>query len=82
MSPKKISDLPTTAEQQLWSAIAERLRDGPLQALLALHFKAMTVATEIETQPSRPLEKLGELVQLAQAATARFQDFTTRASEP
>lgn len=77
MSPKKISDLPTTAEQQLWSAIAERLRDGPLQGLVALYFKAMTVAKEIETQPTDRLQQLGDLVRLAQAATERFQEFTT-----
>jgi hypothetical protein len=77
MSPKKISDLPTTAEQQLWSSVAERLRDGPLQALVALYFKAMTVAKEIETQPSDRVQQLGDLVRLAEAATARFQEFTT-----
>ena len=77
MSPKKISDLQTAAEQQLWSAIAERLRNGPLQGLVALYFKAMTVAKDIETQPTDRLQKLGDLVQLAQAATERFQEFTT-----
>ena len=77
MSPKKISDLPTTTEQQLWSSVAERLRDGPLQALVALYFKAMTVAKEIETQPSDRSQQLGDLVRLAQAAMERFQEFTT-----
>ena len=77
MSPKKISDLPTTTEQQLWSSVAERLRDGPLQALVALYFKAMTVAKEIETQQTDRMQQLGDLVRLSQAATERFQEFTT-----
>jgi hypothetical protein len=76
MSPKKISDLSSTAEQHLWSAVAERLRDGPLQALVALYFKAMTVAKDIETVPTDRLQQLGDLVRLAQTATERFQEFT------
>ena len=77
MSPKKVSGLPTAAEQQVWSSLAERLRDGPLQALVALYFKAMTVAKEIETQQTDRMQQLGDLVRLSQAATARFQEFTT-----
>ena len=77
MSSKKISDLPTKAEQQLWSAIAERLRAGPLQGLVVVYFKAMTVAKEIETRPTDRLQQLGDLVRLAQAATEQFQEFTT-----
>ena len=79
MPPKKKSDLRTTAELQLWSTLAERLRDGPLQALVALYFKAMTLAKEIEAQHNGddPMQQLGDLVRLAEAATARFQEFTT-----
>jgi VIT1/CCC1 family predicted Fe2+/Mn2+ transporter len=46
MPPKKISESPTTAERELCTSLAERLRDGPLQALVALYFRAMTLAKE------------------------------------
>jgi len=77
MSPRKISESPTTAERELCSSLAERLRDGPLQALVALYFRAMTLAKEVETEPSDPTQRLGDLVRLAQAATSRFEEFTT-----
>ena len=71
----KISNAPTKAGQHLSSSLAERLRDGPLHALVALYFKAMALSNEIETGQGDHVRQLADLVQLTDTATARFQEF-------
>jgi hypothetical protein len=56
--------------------LADRLRQGPLQAILALHTKATLLAAETETDHARQVEQLAELVRLATLAMERFQIFT------
>jgi hypothetical protein len=58
------------------AALADRLRSGPLQAMLALQDKAAALAAEPEIDSREQLEKLAELVRLAQLAMDRFQNFT------
>jgi hypothetical protein len=58
------------------AALADRLRHGPLQAMLTLHDKATALAAERDTDRTRELEQLAELVRLAQLAMDRFQTFT------
>lgn len=70
----KLSDVSTSAAQQLSSSLAERLRDGPLQALVALYFKAMALSNEIEADQGDRLRQLADLVHLTDTATARFQE--------
>ena len=56
--------------------MADRLRHGPLQAMLALHTKASLLAAEADTDHARQVEQLAELVRLATLAMDRFQIFT------
>lgn len=58
------------------ASLANRLRQGPLEALLALHDKTSTLAAEAETDQAKQLEQLVELSRLAQLAMDRFQLFT------
>ena len=58
------------------AALADRLRHGPLQAMLTLHDKATALAAERDLDDTRELEQLAELVRLAQLAMDRFQNFT------
>jgi hypothetical protein len=58
------------------AALADRLRHGPLQAMLTLHDKATALAAERDPDRTRQLEQLAELVRLAQLAMDRFQNFT------
>ena len=61
----------------LVTALADRLRHGPLQAMLTLHDKAAALAAERDVDPTRQLEQLAEIVRLAQLAMDRFQTFTS-----
>jgi hypothetical protein len=58
------------------AALANRLRQGPLEALLSLHDRTNALAAEGDTDPARQLEQLAELVRLSQLAMDRFQLFT------
>ena len=58
------------------AVLADRLRHGPLQALLALHTKAELLAAETDIDHARQVEQLAELVRLATLAMERFQIFT------
>ena len=58
------------------AVLADRLRHGPLQALLALHTKATLLAAETDSDHARQVEQLAELVRLATLAMERFQIFT------
>jgi hypothetical protein len=58
------------------TALADRLRHGPLQSMLALHDKATALAAERDLDETRQLEQLAELVRLSQLAMDRFQSFT------
>ena len=55
--------------------LADRLRHGPLQAMLTLHDKATGFAAERDLDETQQLEELAELVRLAQLAMDRFQSF-------
>jgi hypothetical protein len=67
---------PVTSPPKPLAALADRLRHGPLQAMLALHTKATLLAAETGTDHARQLEQLTELVRLAALAMERFQIFT------
>lgn len=70
-----MSPHPTVRRAPLTS-LANRLRQGPLEALLSLHDKTTLLAAEGETDEARQLEQLTELVRLSQLAMDRFQLFT------
>lgn len=57
-------------------ALAEQLRDGPLQELIELQTRAHDLATEAEGSPREHLQELAELVRLSLAAMEHFQRFT------
>jgi hypothetical protein len=69
------SQNPSSGRKSL-AALADRLKRGPLQAMLSLHDKATALAAEREPDDARQLEQLAELVRLAQIAMDRFQNFT------
>jgi hypothetical protein len=56
-------------------SLADQLREGPLRTLLTLQVRAGMLAED--TDDDRRLEKLVELVELAQEAMSQFQDFTS-----
>jgi hypothetical protein len=55
-------------------SLAGRLRDGPLRTLLTLQVRAGTLAAVTENDRQR-LEKLVELLQMAQMAAKELQYF-------
>jgi NifB/MoaA-like Fe-S oxidoreductase len=57
-------------------ALAEQLRDAPLQQLIELQARANDVAAEVVANPGAHLEELAELVRLCLAAMEHFHDFT------
>ena len=57
-------------------SLADRLRHGPLQSMLALHDKAAALAAERDLDDVRQLDQLAELVRLAQLTMDRFQKFS------
>ncbi len=58
------------------AAIANRLRQGPLQTIISLHERTTELAAEGETDEARQIEQLAELVRLSQLAMERFQLFS------
>jgi hypothetical protein len=69
---------PTPRPRTTLTSLADRLRQGPLQSMLALHDKATALAAEreLELDDTRLLEQLAELVRLTQLTMDRFQTFT------
>jgi hypothetical protein len=57
-------------------ALAEQLRDGPLQELIDLQGRAQELVTEIKATPGDHLRELGELVRLSLTAMEHFHRFT------
>jgi hypothetical protein len=57
-------------------ALAEQLRDGPLQELIDLQARAQALAVDIESNPGDHLREIGELVRLSLTAMEHFQRFT------
>jgi hypothetical protein len=55
-------------------SLADQLREGPLRTLLTLQVRTGMLAAD--TDDDRRLEKLVELVELAQEAMGQFQDVT------
>ena len=58
------------------AALAEQLRDGPLQCLTALQAKAATLAASGVANEQERLEEFEDLVRLAQCAMKGFNEFT------
>jgi hypothetical protein len=58
------------------TALAEQLRDGPLQELLELQLRTTELATRLEASPVERLEDLERLVRLSLSAMERFHAFT------
>jgi hypothetical protein len=58
------------------AALANRLKQGPVETINSLHARAAELAAEGETDPARQVEQLAELVRLSQLAMERFQVFT------
>ena len=58
------------------AALAEQLRDGPLQCLTALQGKTAAFAASGVANEQERLEELEHLVRLAQCAMSRFHEFT------
>jgi hypothetical protein len=56
-------------------SLAARFRDGPLRTMLTLQIKAGTLVAVAENDRQR-LERLVELLQLAQMASKEFRYFT------
>lgn len=58
-------------------ALAEQLRDGPLQELIDLHARAHDLATDLDAAtPGDHLRELTELVRLSLTAMEHFHRFT------
>lgn len=58
------------------TALAEQLRDGPLQELVELQLKANALADRLADSPVERLEDLESLVRLSLSAMAQFHAFT------
>jgi DNA-binding FadR family transcriptional regulator len=71
MGPAAPTPRPKSIDLQ---SLADRLREGPLRTLLTLQVRAGMLAGD--TDDDRCLEKLVELVELAQEAMGQFQDVT------
>jgi hypothetical protein len=71
-----MTSTPPTSPPRPLAALADRLRHGPLQAMLALHAKASLLAADDVTDHARQVEQLAELIRLATLAMERFQIFT------
>ena len=66
-----LTDAPVT-----FSALAEQLRDGPLQALIDIQMQAAGLAARLADDPAATVEDLERLVRLSVAAMERFHVFT------
>lgn len=58
------------------TALAEQLRDGPLQRLIELQLLTQALAPRLQGDPAEYLEELGELVRLSMTAMDQFHAFT------
>jgi hypothetical protein len=75
MSRTDIDDAESTAVSPAL-ALAEQLRDGPLQELIDLQVRAHDLATEMKAAPGDHLRELAELVRLSLSAMEHFHRFT------
>lgn len=62
------------------TALAEQLRDGPLQELLELQIKATELADRLADSPADRIEDLEQLVRLSLSAMEQFHSFTSEFS--
>ena len=58
------------------SALAEQLRDGPLQDLLQLQLKATELADRLADSPADRIEDLERLLRLSLSTMEQFHAFT------
>jgi hypothetical protein len=58
------------------SALAEQLRDGPLQDLLQLQLQATELADRLADSPADRIEDLERLLHLSLSAMEQFHAFT------
>lgn len=65
------------AAEHTLKSLADQLRDGPLQSLAALQAAAVAIAGDIVAGKRDAVAQASDLVLLAQAATAQFQEFTS-----
>jgi hypothetical protein len=75
MGSQNTALLDDTAPTSL-AALAEQLRDGPLQELLELQLKAHLLADRLADSPADRLEDLEGLVRLSLSAMEQFHVFT------
>ena len=59
----------------MYSSLAQKLKDGAVQTMMALQVKANALAADIETDDHR-IQRLADLVYLAHLTMAQFHDFT------
>ena len=69
-----LTDLLGPAPEMTVESLAARFRDGPLRTMLTLQIKAGTLVAVTENDRQR-LEKLVELLQIAQMAAKELQYF-------
>lgn len=74
MRATELNDRETAASPVL--ALAEQLRDGPLQELIDLQLRANDLAAQMTRSPGGHLRELAELVRLSLAAMEHFHAFT------
>jgi hypothetical protein len=58
------------------TALAEQLRDGPLQELIKLQLKTTELADRLADSPADRIEDLERLVRLSLSAMEQFHAFT------
>lgn len=75
MSSQNTALLDDTTPTSL-TALAEQLRDGPLQELLELQLKANALADRLADSPADRLEDLEDLARLSLSAMEQFHSFT------
>jgi len=68
--------LPTSAAPSALAALAEQLRDGPLQRLVALQHQTTALADRLTDGRPSDIEDLERLVRLSVAAMEHFNAFT------
>jgi hypothetical protein len=66
----------TEAAPSALTALAEQLRDGPLQRLVELQQKTTALANRLSDGPPGQIEDLEQLVRLSVAAMQHFNAFT------
>jgi hypothetical protein len=74
MAPQDITAL--THPPSALSALAEHLRDGPLQQLAQIQLQANELADRLGDAPAHSVEDLERLVRLSLSAMERFHAFT------